>query len=465
MALPKINKEDSSFRDPSGFIFYYDHQIYRQINLICKEDYELLHSSGLYERITKKKKLVSHQEVDNPIPNPDCAYKIIKPEKIEFLSYPYEWSFSQLKDAALLTLNIQKEALLSGMTLKDASAYNIQFKDGHPILIDTLSFTIYHEGQPWVAYKQFCQHFLSPLALMSLTDIRLNGMLKNHIDGIPLDLTSKMLPKSSWVNFGLLSHIHLHARAQKNISSDDAEKNKPKTKLSKTAFIGLIENLEKTIKKLKWEPHGTDWLAYYQATNYSDAAFEKKKEIVHQILSELNPKSVLDLGANTGVFSREGKNLQDCFIVSTDIDPGAVELNYLEVKRAKEKNILPLVLDLTNPSPSIGWKNQERVSFLSRAHVDVTMALALIHHLAIANNIPLRNIAKTLSEMADNVIIEFVPKEDSQVKRLLLTRDDIFDQYTIDGFVVAMQTEFTIVKQFPIENSDRVIFQLKKKNS
>ncbi len=222
---------------------------------------------------------------------------------------------------------------------------------------------------------------------------------------------------------------------------------------------------KKRLKSLKWEPHGTDWLAYYQATNYSDSAFEKKKEIVNQILSELNPKSLLDLGANTGIFSREGKNLSGCFIISTDIDPGAVELNYLEVKRAKEKNILPLVLDLTNPSPAIGWQNKERLSFLSRAHVDVTMALALIHHLAIANNIPLQNIAKSLAEMADNVIIEFVPKEDSQVKRLLLTRDDIFDQYTVDGFVAAMQNHFTVVRKIPIENSDRVIFLLKKNPS
>ncbi len=178
MALPKINKEDSSFRDPSGFIFYHNNEIYRQINRIFQEDYDLLNTSGLYERLTKKRKLVSHQEVDFPISDNTLAYKVIKPEKIKFISYPYEWSFSQLKDAALLTLNIQKEALLSEMALKDASAYNIQFQDGHPILIDTLSFTKYIEGDPWVAYKQFCQHFLSPLALMNLTDIRLKWAIK-----------------------------------------------------------------------------------------------------------------------------------------------------------------------------------------------------------------------------------------------------------------------------------------------
>ncbi len=463
MAIPKIDQEESSFRDPSGFIFYHDHEIYRQINQRCQEDFELLESSGLYERLTKKRKLVAHQCGDYPIPDAARAYKIIKPEKIDFISYPYEWSFSQLKDAALLTLNIQKEALLSGMLLKDASAYNIQFQDGHPILIDTLSFTRYIEGEPWVAYKQFCQHFLAPLALMSLVDIRFGDLLKNHIDGIPLDLASKLLPKTSWLNFGLLSHLHLHAKAQKNISSDEAAAKKPSSRMAKTALIGLIENLEKTVKALKWQPHGTDWLDYYEATNYSDTAFEKKKEIVHQLLTELSPGSLLDLGANTGIFSRQAQQLAGCLIISSDIDPGAVELNYLQVKREKEKNLLPLVIDLTNPSPAIGWRNQERSAFLARAKVDVVMALALIHHLAIANNLPLTHIAKTFADMAEYAIVEFVPKQDSQVKRLLATRDDIFDTYTLDGFTAAMQIYFTVVKQIPIENTSRVLFLLKKK--
>ena len=201
MATPTSLKESSSFRDPAGFIFFHNGEIFRQINQVCREDFDLLITSGLYERLTKKRKLVSHKEIETSLQNQQSGYKIIKPEKIKFISYPYEWSFSQLKDAALLTLNIEKEALNFGMSLKDASAYNIQFQDGHPILIDTLSFTKYISGEPWIAYKQFCQHFLAPLALISQNDVRLSELLKSYIDGIPLDLTSKLLPFSTKIKF------------------------------------------------------------------------------------------------------------------------------------------------------------------------------------------------------------------------------------------------------------------------
>lgn len=464
MAILKASKEASSFRDPSGFIFTHNGEIYRQINQVYREDYQQLTSSGLYERLTQKRKLVFHDEVDLPAPEPGLAYKVIKPEQIRFLSYPYEWSFTQLKDAALLTLNIQKEALLSGMILKDASAFNIQFQDGHPILIDTLSFAAYQEGETWIAYKQFCQHFLAPLALMSKTDIRLNGLLKNYIDGIPLDLASRLLPKSTWLNFGLLSHLHLHAMAQRNISSDQASPDGSQRRggTTKSSLIGLIENLEKTVRKLQWTPRNTDWSEYYGSTNYSESAFEEKKNIVRSLLVELQPKTLLDLGANTGVFSRLAMDIEGCYIISTDIDPGAVEQNYLEVRDAREKDILPLVIDLINPTPAIGWRNQERDSFLSRAQADVVMALALIHHLAISNNLPLRSIAQTLASMGEYAIVEFVPKEDSQVQRLLASRDDIFDEYTADGFVQAMNEVFSIEEQIPIMGTDREIFLLKR---
>ena len=204
-----------SFRDPSGFVYIRKDQIYRQVNRSYQENYDHLMRSGLYDALLRDELLIPHQEVQVSAGMTDEAYKVIQPERISFTSYPYEWCFSQLKDAALLTLRIQSLALEFGMSLKDASAYNVQFRHGRPILIDTLSFEKYAQGKPWVAYRQFCQQFLAPLALMSRKDVRLRRLISVFLDGVPLDLASKLLPLSTWANFGLLSHIHLQAKAQR----------------------------------------------------------------------------------------------------------------------------------------------------------------------------------------------------------------------------------------------------------
>jgi len=458
----------ASFRDPNGFMYQKNGKLLRQINLTSKEDYNLLISSGLYKKLLKKNMLISHVDVDVLPFIPEVSYKIIQPEKIKFISYPYEWSFSQLKDAALLTLAIQKEALNHGMQLRDASAYNIQFHLGSPILIDTLSFTEYHEGDIWVAYRQFCQHFLSPLALMSQTDFRLSKLLQIYIDGIPLDLSSKLLPWTTWLNFGLFSHIHLHAKSQQHYSNtSDKEislKTRKKMSISKIALTGLIESLEKTVERLTWKISKTEWADYYNATNYSDASFEEKKQIVGSMLKEISPNIIWDLGSNTGLFSKLASDFENCLAVSADIDPGAVELNYLECKKNQSKDILPLILDLTNPTPAIGWKNEERESFFQRGPVDVVLALALVHHLAIANNVPLEDISCMMASLGKYVIIEFVPKEDSQVKRLLSSREDIFENYNDQGFIKAFQHDFELLDQVQVTGTYRTIFLFKRKN-
>ena len=279
----------SSFRDPSGFLFYLDGSIFRQVNTIYKENYDHLMNSGIYEILVADKLLIPHEEVDIEGVNPDLAYKIIKPELIPFISYPYEWSFSQLKDAALATLSIQKRSVDFGMSLKDCSAYNIQFRNGKPVFIDTLSFEKYHEGQPWVAYRQFCQHFLAPLALMSCRDVRLNQLLRVYIDGIPLDFTSSLLPFRTRFIFSLLSHIHLHARSQKHYA--DKAVDVSGKRVSRMSFLGLINNLESAVKKLRWQPGGTEWADYYDDTNYSSDALGHKKQIGHtsQLLYEKLP--------------------------------------------------------------------------------------------------------------------------------------------------------------------------------
>ncbi len=255
----------ASFRDPSGFLFNQGDILYRQVNHCYQEDYERLMQSGLYERLIKARKLIPHQEVEIEAPEPELAYRILRPERVEFISYPYEWSFSQLKDAALLTLSIQKIALEYGLSLKDASAYNVQFHCGKPVLIDSLSFEAYREGEPWVAYRQFCQHFLAPLALMAHCDVRLSKLLRVYIDGVPLDLASRLLPWRTHLQFGLMTHIHLHASAQKKYA-DAAQQASAQTRgraMSKPGLLGVLDSLTNTVKGLKWEPEGTEWGDYY----------------------------------------------------------------------------------------------------------------------------------------------------------------------------------------------------------
>ncbi len=445
----------ASFRDPSGFLFSRGGILYRQVNHKYEQEYVRLMESGLYEKLVKAKLLIPHVEV-NQLPAESEAYKVIQPERVPFISYPYEWSFGQLKDAALATLSIQRRALKVGMSLKDASVYNIQFVHGKATLIDTLSFEIYKEGQPWVAYRQFCQHFLAPLALMALRDVRLNQLLRVYIDGVPLDLASALLPSKTRFNFGLLTHIHLHAGAQKKYSGADV-KSRAGTTFGKQAMIGLIDSLDSTIRKLNWNPSGTEWGNYYDITNYSDAAFEHKKELVRKWSAQVKPALVWDLGANTGVFSRVASET-GAYVVSSDIDPAAVEQNYRQMKGEKTENLLPLLLDLTNPSPSIGWANQERDAFDVRGPADMVLALALIHHLAISNNVPLPQLADYFANLGKRFVIEFVPKSDSQVQKLLVSREDIFPKYTREGFEAAFKQRFKICEAVNVHESERVLY-------
>jgi len=454
----------ASFRDPSGFLFKRESALFRQINHSYSLDYQQLMESGLYDKLIKLGLLIPHRESDAAPAEPDLAFKIIQPEQISLISYPYEWPFSFLKDAALTTLRIQKIALKYDMSLKDASAYNIQIHCGHPVLIDTLSFEKYVVGKPWVAYRQFCQHFLAPLALMAHTDVRLSQLLRIYIDGIPLDLASRLLPARTRFNFGLLTHIHIHAQAQQKYANQNVKTLQTSSRqMSKESILALIENLESTIKKLEWKLGGTEWGDYYNDTNYTDSSFEHKKELVASWVNRVSPKSVWDMGANDGTFSRLA-SVKNIPTAAFDIDPTAVEKNYRQIKSNKEENLAPLVLDLTNPSPAIGWHNQERDSIFGRAPADMVFALAIIHHLAISNNVPLPHLADLFYDLGRWLIIEFIPKSDSQVQRLLQSRLDIFSHYTQDDFEQVFEKRFVIHEKASINKSERHLYLMERKS-
>ncbi len=444
-----------SFRDPSGFVFRRDGVLYRQVNGSYREHFERLLASGLFAFLVSKGLIVDHEDVGLDLRYTDDAWRVIRPRPIPFVSYPYEWCFGQLRDAALLTLRIQREALDRGMTLKDASAYNIQFIGCQPVFIDTLSFESYREGRPWVAYRQFCQHFLAPLALMSRVDVRLGQLLKPYLDGIPLGLASRLLPWRTRLSFPLLTHIHLHARSQERYADKPVKGSS--VSVGKLSLIGLLDSLRKAIEGMEWNPAGTEWADYYANTNYEPDAMRRKSEIVSEFLDRVDPATVWDLGANTGTFSRIASR-RGAMTVAFDVDPAAVEKNYRDGTRDGERGLLPLVLDATNPSPGLGWENTERSSLGERGPADLVMALALVHHLAIGNNVPLERIAGYLARLGKWLVIEFVPREDSQVQRLLASREDIFVGYDEAGFEAGFRPHFAVVDHRPIEGTCRSLY-------
>ena len=445
--------DGASFRDPSGNVIHYKNEIYRIINNNYKNEFDHFIKSGLYQKLISENLIVEYNEDDTIQIKSDFDnfYKIIKQEKIHFISYPYEWSFDMLKDAALTILQIQKICLEFEMSLKDASAYNVQFYNGKPILIDTTSFEMYQDG-PWKAYRQFCEHFLAPLALMSKKDVRLFQLLLSNIDGIPLDIAAEIIPKSTFTNFGLAAHIHAHAKAQKHYE----DKKVKKQKLRKIQLLGIIENLKTTIKNLKINQE-TEWANYYNDTNYSDIAEKEKCIIVKNFLKKCSSEMVIDLGANDGRFSEIAA--ENSYVVSMDIDPIAVNNNYLKYN----PKIIPIVTNLANPSPAIGWNNNERKSLFDRIKNNTCIALALIHHLRITHGIPLENQFEVFSKIAKFLIIEFVPKEDSQVKRLLQNRDDVFDDYDIKTFERVAFKNFENIEYLEVKDSLRKIYLMKNK--
>lgn len=463
--MTNIKRIRGSFRDPSGFVFIRDGTVYRQVSPGYQANYDHLLGSGLYADLTERQLLVPHIETDSHAPGSQEAYKVLKPLQIPFISYPYEWSFSQLKDAALLTLEVQKRALSRGMVLKDASAYNVQFHQGKAILIDTLSFERYQDGEAWVAYKQFCQHFLAPLLLMSRKDIRLSQLLRVHIDGIPLDLASAIAPKTTYRQLGVLMHLHLHARAQQRYRDRSRADGSPgRKRISTGSLLQIADSLRGTIRGLRWQHDATDWSDYYEGDSYQAAAFGHKLELIAEYLDLIQPASVWDLGANTGEFSRLASGA-GAFTVSADNDPGVVEANYLKAKRDQEPNLLPLLMDLVNPSGAIGWANAERLSLAERCNADCLLALALIHHLAISNNVPLHSVAEFFAALAEWLVIEFVPKRDKQVQKLLRSRADIFEGYSQEGFEASFGEVYEIVKSSPLRQSERVLYLMRRRRA
>jgi hypothetical protein len=451
-------------RDPSGFVFKRDDKIYRVIKKSYQKNYNYLLQSGLYDKLCSERLLIPHTELKDwkSILEDDFQpdyYKVIEPQKVDFISYPYEWCFDQLKDAAVATLLVQKEALDHNMSLKDASAYNIQFIDSKPIFIDTLSFEIYEEGNPWIAYKQFCQHFLAPLALMSYKDLRLHKLLANYSDGIPLDLVNLLLPFRSKLNAKILLHITLHSKAQKKFSNK--KKEIANLKFSRASFNRLIDSLLNAVRSLKLKDSKSIWINYYEENILNSDYLDHKVRLITALLHKEKPLRLWDVGSNTGRFS-EIASEQHIKVVSFDSDPLTVNKFYNRCKAKGDKNILPLIMDLINPSGSSGWALEEHSSLIERANSDIVLALAIIHHLAITNNIPLNSLAEFFASLSKKLIIEFVPKHDPNAQLLLRSREDVFINYNQSNFEKEFGKYFKIFYKEKISASDRVLYLMER---
>jgi hypothetical protein len=363
------------------------------------------------------------------------------------ISYPWEWAFSMLKDAALLHLDAMEILLPQGFWLRDGSAINVQY-DGQKLrLIDTLSIGLKKKDHPWIGYKQFCSHFLAPLALAAYGDIRTLALWREYVDGYPLDLAAHMIPFRKRYLSRLLIHLTLHARFQKKGQGDGRKGIYETPRFSEASLLGLIRSLRRTVLGLRWNEHLSLWRYYRAGQNYGDDGLLLKKEHIDRIVGALKPKIVWDLGANTGDFSAIAAS-HGSFVVSIDADPGCTDYLYNRLKDDLQgKSILPLTMNLANPTPALGWNEKERYSLRARGPADLVMALALVHHLVFSHNIPLPSIAEWLSSIGNHVAIEYVSGDDPMVSRLLRARGDEHLPYSRTLFESSFDRHFSIVEK------------------
>jgi len=455
----------ASFKDPFGCVFELNGEIYRSVFPAGVKDFESARDEGVFQELVDAGLLLAHEEVQIGDLAPEGTVYCLKHPKLPLISYPWEWSFSMLKEAALVHLYAMEMLLPKGFWLRDASAFNVQYDGNGVRLIDTLSVGRRIPESPWTAYGQFCSHFLAPLAIAAYCDVRMLSLWRSYIDGYPLDLASKMLPFWARYRPGIFMHLILHARAQKMADRKKdvgKKKSRSKPKVSDRGLLGLISSLRRTIKGLNWKPTSDLWDEYSTIRTYSKKDVTQKTEYVAKIVRRLKPKIVWDLGANTGEFSLIAAS-HGAFVVAIDADPACTEHLYKKIFQGNTvERILPLTMDIANPSPGLGWDSRERLSLRDRGPADLVLALALIHHLAFSCCVPLRLIAEWLSGLTNHLLVEFVPPDDPMVLKLLENRGDEHLPYSAEEFREAFGTFFEFEDQTTLMNG-RMLFFYKRR--
>jgi hypothetical protein len=470
-----------SYKDTAARVVLEEGIYYRYIFNEYQVEYDHLMHSGLYKALTEKGLMIKHQEVEQSQSN---FYKKLHPHQIPFQSYPFEWSYGQWRKVLYAYLQINKIALAHGMILKDATPYNFYFEGGRAVFLDTSSFDFFKEGDPWLAYRQFCSEMLSPFALMHYNGQRWARITQSHLRGMPLNFVSKQLPLKSWLNMTCLLHIHMHGKYATNDSENSSLRNSNKkgfeksgevvdnqTKqkgFSKDKIISLMKMLQSTVVNWK-QPYAFEkhWIDYYQKDISSDKYLENKEVIIKEWLVQITHQnkinSILDLGANTGKFSLIASEYAEK-VIALEYDDICVDAIDKAIVSAKKHHIYGLRMDLAETTPNMGVLEKEFSSIYTRARSSMVMGLALIHHLFISNQLNFDQIASMFNEFSEKlVIIEFIPITDEKVQFLMKDKQREYADYTEEGFTKALEQYFQIKERIQLEGSERILYLLEKK--
>lgn len=465
-----MTREPGSFRDPGNQVFYHDEQVFRTLDAESAAHWYELRQTAFFKDLVERGAVVATETEDRADVRAKALTgrwkELLRHERIPFISYPYEWTFGMLKDAALLHLSVLEDALENGWTLKDGSAYNVQWRGQRPIFIDISSFEPYRLGDSWIGYRQFCMMFLIPLLLRAHRDIDTASLCRSSLEGIDPEEALKFISVRDIFRRGVLSHIYLHARLQARARRAEATaaSSAPKWAIKQTRDMTLrmVQSLKRLVEKLERRGGRTSWSSYEETHSYDGASFGEKKDFVERHIRSRRWPLVYDLGCNTGTFSRLCSEQADC-IVAIDQDELAVDKLYRRIKTPTGGNIVPLVMQLTNMSPDQGWRGRERKSFEGRANPDLILCLALIHHLVISANIPLRDFLDWIRGFGASVILEFVGPDDEMTLQLLRNRRTVHPDYTQDHFEAVAGSMFDILDSSPLKEGRRRIYLLQPK--
>jgi len=448
-----------SYRDKNGFVILKDRTVCRFVAYSYAKEYDHFMQSGLYQRLVDAELLISHKEDILSETEKLAYYKILLPELITCISFPYEWSASQWKDVILSFLQINSMAMECGMILKDATPFNFTFYKGKCIFIDTISFDFYKDGEPWLAYRQFCETMLGPLALIHFNNVNWTRLMSASINGWELPFISRNLPRKTWFNTTTLLHIHWHSK----YSNAKQQRLLKKSSFTKQKLLVLWDMLYRSINKWKSAGELHNWSTYYDTGIESASYLEDKTAMVRQWLCNAMPDRVVDLGANNGKFSLIA-SLYAKEVVAVESDHACIDQLYLNIQEKKIDNITTILSDITQPTPGVGWNNKERMPLLNRLNCDMVLALALIHHLCISKNIPLAFVAHLLASITGKyALVEFVPKSDPKIQQLLANREDIFDDYSEEQFIIYFNQYFELQEVHSCFTSERKLFLWVKK--